>query len=154
MPKVTELFPGKWLSAADLQNQEVIATIGSVTTEEFEDSGKKSVKPVCHFQGVEKALILNKTNAVMIQEISGHDDTDNWVGVQVCLYPTMVQFGAKMTEAIRIKRPPAAPAIAQPAPAPVAPAENQVMHLGAIAAPSTAADPVDDIPFGNPLTAG
>lgn len=167
MPKLTDLYPSKWLTAADLQNQEVVATISSVGTEEFEDNGKKLVKPVCNFQGVDKALILNKTNAFMIQEITGHDDTDNWVSVQVCLYTTMVQFGAKMTEAIRIKRPPAAPAIAPPAPvppitaapalAPMAPVENKVMQLGTPVAPPTEveADPVDDSPpFGNPLTAG
>ena len=115
MAKLTELYPSKWLSAADLKNQEVVATISGVTTDEFDDNGKKSVKPVCNFQGVDKALILNKTNALTIQEISGHDDTDHWAGVQVCLYPTMVQFGAKMTEAIRIKHPPAVPAIEPPA---------------------------------------
>ena len=154
MAKLSALYPSKWLSAVDLENQEVIATIGGVTTEEFEDNGKKSTKPVCNFQGVDKGLILNKTNALMIQEISGHDDTDHWAGTVVCLYPTMVQFGTKMTEAIRIKRPPAAPAIAAPEPpataapavAPAAPAENRVMHLGATPQPVEAS--ADPVPFG------
>lgn len=146
MAKLNDLYPSKWLTAADLKNQEVIATISSITTEEFEDNGKKSTKPVCNFQGVDKALILNKTNAFMIQEITGHDDTDNWIGVQVSLYPTMVQFGAKMTEAIRIKRPPAAPATAAPAVTPAAPAENQVMQLGGT--PQPVEPSADPIPFG------
>lgn len=161
MAKLTDIYQSKWLSAADLKNQEVIATIAGVTTDEFEADGKKSVKLVCKFQGVDKALILNKTNSFTIKEISGQDDTDNWPGTVICLYPTMVQFGTKMTEAIRIKRPPAAPALASPAPvppttAPAAPAENQVMQLGTsvVPSPDAEADPVDDIPFGNPLTAG
>ena len=49
---------------------------------------------------------------------------------------------------------PVAPAPAAPAAPPAAPAENHVMHLGTPAAPSTEAEPVDNIPFGNPLAAG
>ena len=139
MAKLSELYPSKYLSAGDLQNKEAVATIVDVSFEEFENDGKKQTKPLCHFQGSEKALVLNKTNALEIGRIAGSDDTDNWKGATVCLYPAMVQFGNKMTESIRIKKPVLAPVAAPPA-------ENQAMQLGAT--PQNPEDLNDPIPFG------
>ncbi len=111
MPSVkNELYPSKYLSAADLQNRDVIVTIVKVEMEEFEDNGRKVPKPVVHFQGSPKAMIFNKTNATTVADITGQDNTDHWGGARICLYPTMVQFGSKMTEAIRVKRVPEVPA--------------------------------------------
>ncbi len=140
MPSVkNELYPSKYLSAADLQNRDVAVTIVKVEMEEFEDNGRKVTKPVVHFQGSPKAMIFNKTNATTVADITGQDDTDHWGGARICLYSTMVQFGSKMTEAIRVKRvpevAPAAPAVAAPMPA-IAPEPT--------AAPAIAATPQVD----------
>ena len=127
MPLVNEVFPSKYLGAADLQNKDVLVTIDRVEMEQFEDAGKKVPKPVVYFRGSEKGLVANKTNSVAIADITGQPDTDNWGGARICLFPTMVQFGVKMTEAIRVKRPPAAPAVPDPvAPEvpPVAPVDD------------------------------
>ena len=122
MPTVTDIYPSKYLSAGDLKNQEVTVTIERVEMEEFEDNGRKVPKPVVRFQGSSKAMIFNKTNAMTVVDITGQADTDHWGGAKICLYPTMVQFGSKMTEAIRVKRPSAAPG--SPPAAPMAPAGN------------------------------
>ncbi len=142
MPKVTEIYPSKYLSAADLGNHEVAATISRVEMDEFEDNGRKVEKPVVYFEGHSKGLVANKTNSTSIADITGQDNTDNWPGARICLYSTMVQFGVKMTEAIRVKR---VPATVQPvaAAAPVA----------SVPAPDVAVNPqidddlADEIPF-------
>ena len=66
-------------------------------------------------------MVLNKTNSLKIAEITGRDNTDHWCGAKLCLYATMVPFGAKMVEAIRIKQVPEPPVAATVQPAPAAP---------------------------------
>ena len=41
MPKLSELYPSKYLSAADLNNKEAVAEIVQVTIEEFENDGRQ-----------------------------------------------------------------------------------------------------------------
>ena len=52
---------------------------------------------------------MNKTNALSIAKILDFDDTDDWIGGQVIVYPDLVQFGGKVVDAIRVKAPKAAP---------------------------------------------
>ncbi len=142
MPTITEIFPSNRLSAADLQNKDVVVTVEKVEFEEFDDNGRKVTKPVAHFVGSAKTMVLNKTNSLSIADITGQDNTDNWRGARICIYPTLTQFGAKMVEAIRVKRvpetPPAAAAPPVVAEAPVA---------GVVAATQVDDDLADEIPW-------
>ncbi len=146
MPKLSDIFPSKYLSAADLQNKEVIVTIERVEFDQFDNDGGKATKPVAYFHGSQKAMVLNKTNAATIGDIAGQDDTDNWPGARICLYPTMVPFGNKMTEAIRVKRPPEPTAVAVSSPPPaVPPAAASVASVPEpTAAPAVAVSPQVD----------
>ena len=164
MPTINDIYPSKYLSAADLKNQEVVVTIDHVEMDEFDDNGRKVTKPVVYFQGSPKAMIFNKTNATTVVDITGQPDTDNWGGARICLYPTMVQYGSKMTEAIRVKRPPEPTAVAVASPPPavppvVAPPPAAMAPVASVpeppAAPAVAANPQadaelnDEIPWGN-----
>ena len=124
MKSLSDAFPSKYLKAIDLQNQEAIATISKVTSEVLENDGKKEEKAVVYFEGFDKGLVLNKTNGMSIAEIAGSEVFESWPGACISLYTMPVQFGSKLVEAIRVKRPPApatAPATAQAAPPTVAP---------------------------------
>lgn len=99
--KANEAFPSKFLAAADLQGEERTLKITHVDTDEI--GGKK--KFICHFAGAKKGLVLNKTNFNTIVKVTGQDDTDDWTGSEVCLYPTMVDFQGEQVDAIRIKAP-------------------------------------------------
>jgi hypothetical protein len=99
--KLSEAFPSNFLKAADLQGRRVTVTISHV---KFEDIGDDH-KPVVYFRGKDKGLVLNKTNGNMIAEVAGNDDTDNWGGVAIVLYPTRVDFQGKRVDAIRCDRP-------------------------------------------------
>lgn len=102
--KLTEMFPSNLLKAQDVTDAggEMPLVIKSVEMREFDnDDGGKEKKPVVHFDG-EKRMVLNKTNAGIIAGIHG-DDTDQWQGKEVTLIVQEVQFGNKMTPAIRVK---------------------------------------------------
>ncbi len=96
--KANEAFPSKYLAAADLEGDRIVK-ITHVDTAEFD--GKP--KLVCHFAGEKKGLALNKTNFKTIVKITGQDDTDDWTGCEICIYPTMVDFQGDQVDAIRIK---------------------------------------------------
>ena len=103
--KANDAFPSKFLAAADLQDQDRTLKITHVDNDEI--GGKQ--KFICHFAGAKKGLVLNKTNFNTIVKVTGEDDTDNWTGHSVCLYPTMVDFQGDQVAAIRIKAPKSAP---------------------------------------------
>ena len=116
--KIGSAFPGQYIKAADLQGKRVQVVIDRV---EMEDIGGET-KPVLHFRGKERGLVLNKTNANAVWGITGTDETDDWGGVTVVLYPSKTDFQGKRVDCIRID-PPAQP-VKRVAPPP--PPESEV----------------------------
>jgi hypothetical protein len=105
MSNIHEFFPSNYLRAADLGGKEVDVTIDRVTSEEFEEDGKKRKKPVVHFRNAGiKPLVVNKTNAMLIAAACGSEDYNTWPGKQVRLYADLVNFRGKVSEAVRVKR--------------------------------------------------
>lgn len=97
------MFPSNYIAACDLAGREVKVTIKSVAVCELTMvGGKKEQKPVMHFEGKSKALVLNKTNATLIARQLG-PDTDAWMGKQIFIYPTETKFGRETVECIRVK---------------------------------------------------
>ena len=96
--KISDAFPSNFFKADDLKNKTVSLTIESVAMEEVGDG----TKPVVYFKGQNKGLVLNKTNAAMIEEIAATDEMDDWGGVRVVLYPARVDFQGKRVPAIRV----------------------------------------------------
>lgn len=95
---INSAFPSKFLKASDLGGAEPIVTIDRVTEEEVGEDKK----PVVYFQGKEKGVVLNKTNAMNIAEAYG-PETTNWRDQKVVLFTTWVDFQGKSVEAIRIR---------------------------------------------------
>jgi len=103
---IDSAFPSNYLKASDLGDKQPIVTIDRI---EVEPIGRdKEIKPVLYFQGKEKGLVLNKTNAKKIAEITGSKDTDDWSGCQVKIYATETEFAGETVECIRVKAPGAA----------------------------------------------
>ena len=100
---MTEMFPSRWLKGEDLQGHEPTVTIARVTFERIQQQdGTEEEKPVVWFQGKDKALILNRTNADAIAELYG-DETDAWPGCSIKLVTERVSAFGKMHDAIRIR---------------------------------------------------
>ena len=103
--KIGAAFPGQFIKAADLQGKRVGVVIDHV---EMEDIGGET-KPVVHFRGKERGLVLNKTNANAIWGINGSEDTDDWSGTSVILFPSKTDFQGKRVDCIRIDPPDSQP---------------------------------------------
>ncbi len=130
--KVSEAFPSKYLSANDIPEDNIRLVMDRVETTELENKQKM----VLFFQRAKKGMILNKTNASNIAAAYG-DDTDDWVGKELILFTTWVDYQGKSVEAIRVRAPAAkdnAKLAQASSSAPVAPRRS-------------GADMDDDIPF-------
>lgn len=98
--KISAAFPSDYLKAADLQDRNVLIKMDRVEMQKIGDDSK----PVLYFMGKDKGLVLNKTNATNISVVYG-DDTSDWHGQEIVLFPAMVDYQGKSVEAIRIRAP-------------------------------------------------
>lgn len=135
--RIGETFPSTYLKAAELGKARPVVTIREVVVEDIGDE----TKPILYFVGKEKGLVLNKTNANMITEILGTDETTDWIGKAIQLYVTKVDYQGRRVDAIRILEPQGGAAVTEVA-KPVAAAKPKPT---AVAAPVVAAD--EDVPF-------
>lgn len=98
--KIGAAFPSKYLKADDLGTARPVVTIERVTLEDVGGDGEH--RPVIRFAGKDKALVCNRTNANIITEVLGSDDTDDWVGQSIRLYATKTEFQGKRVPCIRV----------------------------------------------------
>ena len=104
--KKADVFPSKYLKSDDLNGKPNTVTIDRAPLEPLKSpEGKEQTKIVLYFRGAKKALPINITNWDACAEICG-EDTEDWPGHQIELYPTKTQMGGKTVDCIRI-RPPA-----------------------------------------------
>lgn len=96
--KISEVFPSNYLKAEDLKGRRVRAVIASVGAEEL--SGQ--AKPVVYFKGKQRGVVLNKTNGAILAADLG-DETDDWAGHEVVLFPTKRMFQGRMVDAIGVE---------------------------------------------------
>ena len=94
-----EVYPSKYVSAEDLDGKDVVLTIKDVIREQLQDG----MKPVVQSEETEKLWILNRTNFKTIAELYG-ENSDDWLGHKVQIYPTEVAFGSEMKLAIRVRK--------------------------------------------------
>ncbi len=105
------------MKASDLGLNQPIVIIDRV---EREKVGRgQETKPVLYFAGKEKGLVLNKTNANKIIELTGSAVTEEWTGFRVILFATTTEFGGDTVECIRVKAAKQSSNGAKPTPAPV-----------------------------------
>lgn len=103
MPDYRSMFERLYLGAWDLQGRDVTVRISRVIAATLTaQGGRTSKKPIVYFEGTDKALALNKTNAKTIAAIYGNN-TDAWVGERITLYPTTTTMGSETVDAIRIR---------------------------------------------------
>jgi hypothetical protein len=95
--QIDELYPSKFLRAADLNGKPLRVTIVGLKREDI--GGEQKV--VLSFTN-EKSLILNKTNARQIAKTLG-DETRGWASKDIILVPTQVDFRGEMVDAIRVR---------------------------------------------------
>lgn len=100
--RVSEVFPSKYIKAADLNGRTVRVTIERYAIEDIGQGAQQERKLVLFFRGKEKGLVLNKTNATNIELMHG-PDIEDWAGCDVNLFTAMVDFQGRSVEAVRVK---------------------------------------------------
>ena len=101
---IDEAFPSKYIRASDLAG-DTPAVIDSIFMDDVGgNSNPADQKPVIMFRGMSKGVVLNKTNATTLKEAYGRK-TDDWIGKQVVLYPTVTSFQGKNVPCIRLRVP-------------------------------------------------
>ena len=86
-------------------NEEKTVTISTVVSETVMGAdGRKEECTVVHFQGDTKPLILNVTNAKMIQKVLQTPYIEEWVGRSVILGVETVSAFGERVEAVRVRK--------------------------------------------------
>lgn len=103
--KLNDLFPRKYAAGEDLQGRPFTVTISHLQLEKMTPTpGAAPVeKWVVFFKETQKGVVLSKTLATQIAQAVGSDDTDNWSGKKVVIYPETVNVAGKTRIAIRAK---------------------------------------------------
>ncbi len=91
------------LKAEDIGTAQPVVQISDVRVEEVGQDKDKERKPILYFEGKDKSLVLNKTNATTLTEIFGTDETDEWIGQRIRLFVAKVDFQGRKVDGIRIK---------------------------------------------------
>lgn len=101
MPNINDAFPSKYLKTSDLGGIEPVVTIDRV---EWEPVGRdREMKAVLYFVGKKKAIVLNKTMANKLTELTGSAITEEWSGVRVRLFAAEATFGGDTYDVVRLK---------------------------------------------------
>ncbi len=139
---IDSAFPSRYLKAGDLGGKTVRLKITGMSIEAV--GKEKENRPVLSFNGTEKTLVLNKTNANTITTLYGRE-TDNWIGKDIDLYAAQVEFQGQIGPALRVR------GVANPPQAKTAPAVTGHLNAPPPASESdygTLSDELDDsIPF-------
>lgn len=105
MAKRDDVFPSKYLKASDLNGKACVVRITSAPIEQLKTpDGKQDTKTVLYFRSGKKVLPLNRTNWDAVANIAG-DDTDEWPGTEIELYPTTTEMKGKVVDCIRVRAP-------------------------------------------------
>lgn len=95
--ELNDIYPSKFLKAADLKGRTATVVIATAAIDEIGHDRKL----VLYFQGKEKGLVTNKTNANRIGYLHGNN-TDQWIGKEIALRAELVDYQGKTVQAIRV----------------------------------------------------
>lgn len=114
--KITDMFPKKYASGEDLNGKPVTLTIVRIALEEMhpQPGAPASKKYVLYFNGAKRGVILTRPLALQIATIHG-DETDNWKGKRIQLYPEPMNVAGQARVAIRARTAPNGPDTPPPA---------------------------------------
>ena len=104
---LTDLFPSRFATGADLAGKAYTLTIAGVELEEVHTVPGKSAdrKPVLYFKGAQRGFILTRPLAFQIAEVLRSMDTDEWTGKRITIYPQPMMVAGQQRIAVRAKAP-------------------------------------------------
>ncbi len=104
--KLEEMFPSRYVKGQDLQGRDVIVTLASVQPERMRPNSQSPElqKFVLYTVEGKKGVVLSKTLASQIARALGSDDSDDWTGMKVTLYPEPMTVAGVQRVAIRARK--------------------------------------------------
>lgn len=85
-------YQSPWLKPEDLKNKPAIVRIAEVNLEDIrQQNGDKETKIILSFIGARKRLILNKSQAIALANISQTETFAAWRGLSIMLQPGIAQ---------------------------------------------------------------
>lgn len=104
MPTVNDLKSSKFLTKHDVEPPVVVTIISYEEMNVALESQVPEMKYTLHFKELDKPLVLNLTNGMLIAAITGSEDLDHWIGKQIVLWnDKTVSFAGKITGGIRVR---------------------------------------------------
>jgi phage-related baseplate assembly protein len=103
--KLDEMFPRRYATGDDLQGKAVTLTITKITREKMhpQANAPEVEKWVLYFKEARKGVVLNRTMAYQIAEFLGSEETDDWLGKRITLYPQPMTVAGRKVVAIRAR---------------------------------------------------
>lgn len=96
-----ELYPGRFLKAADLRGQKVTVRIADVALEELEGEKGSKVKGIIFLRNTDKQIVLNRTNGLCLKGMFGKTLSD-WIDKRITLTADKTKLGKDTVDCIRI----------------------------------------------------
>jgi hypothetical protein len=117
---INHMFPKKYASGSDLNGKEITLVIRAIKYEKmFMVGNRPEDKPVIYFEKATKGIILSAALGRSIAQALQNEETDDWTGKAIKLYPVPMKVAGEDRIAIRAK------AISQTTFTPTPPAELQ-----------------------------
>lgn len=106
MPTVDDLSQSNFITQRDVEPP-VFVTITKWDKQNVAKDGAEPEYRYClHFDKLEKPMTLNKTNGLIISEIAGSADFDDWIGKNIVLYrDPNIMFAGQRKGGIRVRAP-------------------------------------------------
>lgn len=104
---ISHLKNSKFLAKADVEPA-ILRTIAGVNAYNVAmENAPEELKHCLEFEEEgTKPMVLNTTNAQLIAQITGSDETDEWVGMKIVLYnDPSIQFQGRLVGGIRVRAP-------------------------------------------------
>jgi hypothetical protein len=107
MPTLKEMFPSKYVTGGDLGGRSFPVTIARVQAEKMRASAGSAEETgwVLYFAESKtgKGIVLRRTLAGQIARALGSEDTDEWTGKKIVIYPEAVTVAGVPRVAIRAR---------------------------------------------------
>lgn len=101
---VNDLKSSKFLTKHDVEPDILVTIERDELVNVALETQAPEEKNVLYFKELEKPLVLNMTNGMLIAAITGSETSDDWVGKQIVLYnDKTVMFAGKLTGGIRVR---------------------------------------------------
>lgn len=114
MPNVNDLGTSKYLKKEDVMPDKLVTIAGyEQVNVAMDDKKTPDMKWALTFTEMDKPLVLNKTNGMLLEAITGTGEFDEWIGKKVVLYnDPLIMFAGEVKGGIRIKAAVSSPNVA------------------------------------------